>query len=240
MYLLEVKKPDESTKEWDYFKVLATIPGEEAFIDPAESGCPRSSRSDRGGGWRARPLPPAGSARSSAGFVAVRDVDIDVRDGQIKALIGPNGAGKSTVFNLLTKFIKPTAGQITFLGQDITRLDPARVARMGLVRSFQISAVFPHLTVLDNVRVALQRPQGLGHQFWLGLGALDRLECPRARAARRGRARGACRRAARRTSPTGASGCSRSRPRSRSSRACCCSTSRWRAWDTRTSDTSRR
>jgi branched-chain amino acid transport system ATP-binding protein len=120
-------------------------------------------------------LSARGLRKEFAGFVAVRDVDIDVHDGQIKALIGPNGAGKSTVFNLLTKFMKPTAGHIEFLGQDITHLDPARVARMGLVRSFQISAVFPHLTVLDNVRVALQRPQGLGHQFWLGLGALDRL-----------------------------------------------------------------
>jgi branched-chain amino acid transport system ATP-binding protein len=120
-------------------------------------------------------LSARGLRKEFAGFVAVKDVDIDVRDGQIKALIGPNGAGKSTVFNLLTKFIKPTAGHIELLGQDITHLDPARVARMGLVRSFQISAVFPHLTVLDNVRVALQRPQGLGHQFWLGLGALDRL-----------------------------------------------------------------
>jgi branched-chain amino acid transport system ATP-binding protein len=124
-----------------------------------------------------RPGAPVLSARGLrkefAGFVAVRDVDIDLYDGQIKALIGPNGAGKSTVFNLLTKFLKPTAGRIELLGQDITGLDPAKVARMGLVRSFQISAVFPHLSVLDNVRVALQRPQGLGHQFWLGLRSLD-------------------------------------------------------------------
>ena len=120
-------------------------------------------------------LSARGLRKEFAGFVAVKDVDIDVRDGQIKALIGPNGAGKSTVFNLLTKFLKPTAGRIDFLGQDITKLDPAKVARLGLVRSFQISAVFPYLSVLDNVRVALQRPQGLGHQFWLGLRSLDRL-----------------------------------------------------------------
>jgi branched-chain amino acid transport system ATP-binding protein len=120
-------------------------------------------------------LSARGLRKEFAGFVAVQNVDIDVYDGQIKALIGPNGAGKSTVFNLLTKFHKPTAGRIELLGQDITNLDPAKVARMGLVRSFQISAVFPHLTVLDNVRVALQRPQGLGHQFWLGLGSLGRL-----------------------------------------------------------------
>ena len=121
-------------------------------------------------------LSARGLRKEFAGFVAVKDVDIDVYDGQIKALIGPNGAGKSTVFNLLTKFHKPTAGTITLLGKDITRLDPARVARMGLVRSFQISAVFPHLTVLDNVRVALQRPGGLSHQFWRGLSALTALD----------------------------------------------------------------
>ena len=125
-------------------------------------------------------LSARGLRKEFAGFVAVKNVDIDVHDGQIKALIGPNGAGKSTVFNLLTKFHKPTAGTITLLGEDITSLDPARVARMGLVRSFQISAVFPHLTVLDNVRVALQRPNGLAHQFWRGLGSLDALT-PRAR-----------------------------------------------------------
>lgn len=124
-------------------------------------------------------LSARGLRKEFSGFVAVKDVDIDLHDGQIKALIGPNGAGKSTVFNLLTKFLKPSAGTIAFMGQDITSLDPARVARLGLVRSFQISAVFPHLSVRDNVRVALQRPQGLGHQFWLGLHALDRLT-PRA------------------------------------------------------------
>ncbi len=121
-------------------------------------------------------LSARGLRKEFAGFVAVKGVDLDLHDGQIKALIGPNGAGKSTVFNLLTKFLKPTAGRIEFLGQDITGLDPAKVARLGLVRSFQISAVFPHLSVRDNVRVALQRPQGLGHQFWLGLGALRRLD----------------------------------------------------------------
>jgi branched-chain amino acid transport system ATP-binding protein len=121
-------------------------------------------------------LSARGLRKEFAGFVAVKDVSLDLYDGQIKALIGPNGAGKSTVFNLLTKFLKPTAGTIAFMGQDITRLDPARVARLGLVRSFQISAVFPHLTVRENVRVALQRPQGLGHQFWLGLGSLERLD----------------------------------------------------------------
>ncbi|TPK06265.1 ABC transporter ATP-binding protein [Mesorhizobium sp. B2-5-9] len=124
-------------------------------------------------------LSARGLRRDFAGFVAVRNVDLDVRHGNIHALIGPNGAGKTTVFNLLTKFLAPTSGRIELLGHDITRTSPAKVARMGLVRSFQISAIFPHLSVLDNVRVALQRPAGLGIQFWRSLAALDRLT-PRA------------------------------------------------------------
>ena len=135
----------------------------------------RAAAPGRAGGTASPVLSARGLRKEFAGFVAVRNLDLDVYDGQIKALIGPNGAGKSTVFNLLTKFLPPTAGRIEFLGRDITRLDPAKVARLGLVRSFQISAVFPHLSVLDNVRVALQRPGGLGHQFWLGVRALDRL-----------------------------------------------------------------
>ncbi|WP_414676644.1 ABC transporter ATP-binding protein [Mesorhizobium sp.] len=126
-----------------------------------------------------QPNPPVLSARGLrrdfAGFVAVKDVDLDVHHGKIHALIGPNGAGKTTVFNLLTKFLQPTAGTITLAGHDITRAAPAKVARMGVVRSFQISATFPHLTVLDNVRVALQRPNGLATQFWRSLSTLDQL-----------------------------------------------------------------
>src|SRR6516165_10558441 len=95
-----------------------------------------------------------------AGFVAVRDVNLRVKRGTIHALIGPNGAGKTTCFNLLTKFLSPTRGRIVFAGRDITALKPADVAQLGLGRSFQISAVFPHLTVLENVRVALQRRRG--------------------------------------------------------------------------------
>ena len=125
-------------------------------------------------------LSARGLRRDFAGFVAVNNVDLDVHHGQIHALIGPNGAGKTTIFNLLTKFLQPTSGRIELLGNDITRTAPARVARMGLVRSFQISAIFPHLSVLDNVRVALQRPSGLGFQFWRSLAALDQLT-PRAR-----------------------------------------------------------
>jgi branched-chain amino acid transport system ATP-binding protein len=110
------------------------------------------------------------------GFLAVKDVDLEVREGTIHALIGPNGAGKTTVFNLLTKFLEPTRGRIAFKGEDITRLRPADVARRGLVRSFQISAIFPHLSVLDNVRVALQRPRALASQFWRSDGALSVLD----------------------------------------------------------------
>ena len=115
------------------------------------------------------------------GFTAVRDLSLEVRRGSIHALIGPNGAGKTTVFNLATKFLQPTSGRI-FLGErDITRLEPAEVARLGMVRSFQISAVFPHLTALENVRVALQRDRADGFYFWRSSGALRQLEA-RARA----------------------------------------------------------
>jgi branched-chain amino acid transport system ATP-binding protein len=100
------------------------------------------------------------------GFVAVHEVSLNVRRGQIHALIGPNGAGKTTVFNLLTRFLPPTSGRILFNGRDITGEKPAQIARRGIVRSFQISAVFPHLTVLENVRVALQRKLGTSFQFW--------------------------------------------------------------------------
>ncbi|MFZ0010247.1 MAG: ABC transporter ATP-binding protein [Steroidobacteraceae bacterium] len=100
------------------------------------------------------------------GFVAVRGVDLKVRRGEIHALIGPNGAGKTTFFNLLTKFLIPDHGQILYAGSDITLEKPAEVARRGLVRSFQLSAVFPHLTVLENVRVALQHALGTGFHFW--------------------------------------------------------------------------
>jgi len=100
------------------------------------------------------------------GFVAVSKVDLKVRRGSIHALIGPNGAGKTTCFNLLTKFLIPTSGQILFDGADITPEQPAVIARKGVIRSFQISAVFPHLSVLENVRVALQRKLGTSFHFW--------------------------------------------------------------------------
>lgn len=100
------------------------------------------------------------------GFRAVDAVDLQVRQGHIHALIGPNGAGKTTCFNLLTRFLAPSSGQILFKGRDISRARPARVARMGIVRSFQISAVFPHMSVLHNVRIGLQRTLGTGYHFW--------------------------------------------------------------------------
>ena len=109
------------------------------------------------------------------GFVAVSKVNLQVRRGSIHALIGPNGAGKTTCFNLLTKFLTPTAGHILFEGQDITAEAPAAIARRGVIRSFQISAVFPHLTVLENVRVALQRKLGTSFQFWRSERSLDAL-----------------------------------------------------------------
>jgi branched-chain amino acid transport system ATP-binding protein len=120
-------------------------------------------------------LTARGLGKDFAGFTAVNNVDLDVEHARIHALIGPNGAGKTTVFNLLTKFLQPTRGKIALLGQDITQTKPDKVARMGLVRSFQISAVFPHLTVRENVKVALQRPAGLAVQFWKPLSSLDRL-----------------------------------------------------------------
>ena len=101
-----------------------------------------------------------------AGFVAVNGVSLRVKRGTIHALIGPNGAGKTTCFNLLTKFLQPTRGRILYKGQDITAMPPADVARLGMVRSFQISAVFPALTVLENVRIALQRQRGGSFDFW--------------------------------------------------------------------------
>jgi branched-chain amino acid transport system ATP-binding protein len=109
------------------------------------------------------------------GFVAVKNVALRVRRGTIHALIGPNGAGKTTCFNLLTHFLTPTGGRIRFNGRDITGSRPAAIARMGLVRSFQISAVFPHLSVLENVRIALQRRRGTSFDFWRSERVLDAL-----------------------------------------------------------------
>ena len=111
-------------------------------------------------------LETRGLTKEFKGFVAVNGVDLSVRRGTIHALIGPNGAGKTTCFNLLTHFLTPTRGQISYNGREITGARPAAIARMGMVRSFQISATFPHLTVLENVRIALQRKRGGSYDFW--------------------------------------------------------------------------
>ena len=111
-------------------------------------------------------LETRGLSKEFRGFVAVKGVNLKVARGTIHALIGPNGAGKTTCFNLLTRFLPATSGAIVFKGEEITRASPAEIARKGLVRSFQISAVFPHLTVLENVRIALQRQRGGSFDFW--------------------------------------------------------------------------
>jgi branched-chain amino acid transport system ATP-binding protein len=120
-------------------------------------------------------LETRGLTKEFKGFVAVKGVSLKVRRGSIHALIGPNGAGKTTCFNLLTHFLEPTSGRIFYKGRDITGSPPARIARMGLVRSFQISAVFPHLTVLENVRVALQAKRGHSFDFWRSARVLEQL-----------------------------------------------------------------
>jgi branched-chain amino acid transport system ATP-binding protein len=118
-------------------------------------------------------LETQGLRKEFLGFAAVQDVSLRIRRGSVHALIGPNGAGKTTVFNLLTRFVQPTAGTIRFNGVDITRESPVQVARRGMVRSFQISATFPHLTVLENVRVALQRTSVNSYHFWESESRLD-------------------------------------------------------------------
>jgi branched-chain amino acid transport system ATP-binding protein len=120
-------------------------------------------------------LETRGLTKEFKGFVAVNKVDLKVRRGTIHALIGPNGAGKTTCFNLLTQFLQPTRGQIFYKAADVTGFKPSAIARMGLVRSFQISAVFPHLTVLENVRIALQRKRGGSFDFWRSDEVLDEL-----------------------------------------------------------------
>src|SRR5262245_58924117 len=118
-------------------------------------------------------LETQGLTKEFRGFVAVNGVNLKVRRGTIHALIGPNGAGKTTCFNLLSKFLHPTSGRIIYDGRDITSVSPADIARLGLIRSFQISAVFPHLSVLENVRIALQRARGGSFDFWRSKRVLD-------------------------------------------------------------------
>ena len=120
-------------------------------------------------------LETRGLTKEFKGFVAVHDVSLKIRRGSIHALIGPNGAGKTTCFNLLTHFLEPTRGEIFYNGREITGSNPASIARMGLARSFQISGVFPHLTVLENVRIALQRKRGASFDFWRAEHVLEEL-----------------------------------------------------------------
>ena len=120
-------------------------------------------------------LETEGLTKVFRGFIALLDVSLRIRRGTIHAVIGPNGAGKTTCFNLLTKFLEPSRGRITYKGREITRARPAEIARLGLVRSFQISAVFPHLSVLENVRIALQRARGGSFDFWRSEKVLDGL-----------------------------------------------------------------
>jgi branched-chain amino acid transport system ATP-binding protein len=121
-------------------------------------------------------LETRGLTKEFKGFVAVSDVNLKVRRGSIHALIGPNGAGKTTVFNLLTKFLTPNGGRILYNGNDITLDRPGQIARRGIVRSFQISAVFPHLSVMENVRIGLQRKLGTSFHFWKPVRSLSRLD----------------------------------------------------------------
>ncbi len=120
-------------------------------------------------------LTTEGLTKQFAGFTAVKDVNLKVKRHSIHALIGPNGAGKTTCFNLLTKFLIPTHGRIAYNGRDITSEKPADISRSGMVRSFQISAVFPHLSLMENVRIALQRPLGTSFHFWKSETSLNAL-----------------------------------------------------------------
>jgi branched-chain amino acid transport system ATP-binding protein len=155
------------------------------LIDAARTGAAQGLPRTRDGGMSAehtkeramtdRVLEAIGLTREFKGFTAVNNVDLKVQRGHIHALIGPNGAGKTTCFNLLTKFLVPSAGRILFNGRDITAATPSQIARQGVIRSFQISAVFAHLTVLENVRIGLQRALGTSFRFWQSQRALGRL-----------------------------------------------------------------
>lgn len=121
-------------------------------------------------------LEAVGLSKSFGEFKAVADVSLQVLPGTVHALIGPNGAGKTTLFNLLTKVHEPSAGKIIFRGSDITALASHEIARLGMVRSFQISSIFPELTAGENLCVALQWPLGLGRNFWTSDQVLDRFK----------------------------------------------------------------
>jgi branched-chain amino acid transport system ATP-binding protein len=145
------------------------------FMPPASSDCGRNSASAVEGA-SCYAVETTCLTKAFDGFVAVGKVDLKVRRGAIHALIGPNGAGKTTCFNLISKFMQPSDGRILLEGNDITDLEPFEVARLGMVRSFQISSVFPDLSVLDNVKVSLQKHARIGHKFWLGPRSRDVLD----------------------------------------------------------------
>ena len=117
--------------------------------------------------------------KSFGGYRAIDGVSLSIEAGAIHAIIGPNGAGKTTFFNLLSGFVAPTSGTIRFKGRDLTGLDAPKIARLGMVRSFQINSIFTHLSVIDNVKVSLESKTDLPGRFWLSGAATDRLE-PRA------------------------------------------------------------
>ncbi len=121
-------------------------------------------------------LETRGLTKQFGGFFAVKNVDLSVARGSVHALIGPNGAGKTTCFHMLTKFITPTSGQIFYAGRDITNAKPFEITALGIARSFQISAIFPYLTLRENVRLALQRKLGLTYRFWRSSASLAVLD----------------------------------------------------------------
>jgi len=131
-----------------------------------------------GGTGTAPPPEPAmrtvGLVKEFRGFRAVDGVDLTVREGTVHALVGPNGAGKTTLFNLLTGFLRPTAGRILLNGLDLTGHRPERVARLGVARSFQITSLFAQLTPQEHVELALQGRTALGWRFWRSERQLDR------------------------------------------------------------------
>ncbi len=112
-------------------------------------------------------LEVSGVSRNFGSLVALRNVSLDVDEGELRAIIGPNGAGKTTLFNLISGFFRPTAGTITFDGRDITRLAPQTRVGLGMARTFQITEIFPELTVFENVRVSIEVTDGYRLRPWL-------------------------------------------------------------------------
>ena len=106
-------------------------------------------------------------SRHFGSLVAVRDVSMSVADGELRAVIGPNGAGKTTFFNLISGFLAPTSGRILFDEEDITNLLPARRVWRGIARTFQVTEIFPELTVRENLRIAVEVASGYRLRPWI-------------------------------------------------------------------------